>query len=74
MYKCIKILNVFGYMIALYGILNLFEIVRFHLSKKLAAKSSATYEISFTNFTQYYEYILLPSSSTLSSCLRNGGQ
>ncbi|CAJ0602705.1 unnamed protein product [Cylicocyclus nassatus] len=74
--KYTKLLKVFGYMIILYGILNLSAIVKDHLqlSKKFAAKSSTTYEISFANFTQHYKYILLPSSSTLSSCLRNGGR
>ncbi|CAJ0602886.1 unnamed protein product [Cylicocyclus nassatus] len=71
-----KLLKLFGYMIILCGILNLFEIMRsrLQLSKKLAAKSSTTYKISFANFTQYYKYILLPSSSTLSSCLGNSGR
>ncbi|CAJ0606243.1 unnamed protein product [Cylicocyclus nassatus] len=71
-----NLLKLFGYMILLCGILNLSEIIwsRLQLSKKLAAKSSTTYEINFANFSQHYKYILLPSSSTLSSCLGNGGR
>ncbi|CAJ0589418.1 unnamed protein product [Cylicocyclus nassatus] len=73
---CTKLLKVFGCVIILCGILNLSAIVksRLQLSKMLAAKSSTTYEISFANFTQHYKYILLPSSSSLSSCLKNGGR